>query len=95
MRVYTSSEARQKLASVLDKAESTGKALIRRRDGRIFAPTPVKPQGSPLDIPSMATDMTTKEIVALVREQRENGRTARFATRTAPKNRPSKPRPAC
>ena len=33
MNVYTYSEARQKLASVLDTAESTGKVLIRRKDG--------------------------------------------------------------
>ena len=32
MKVYTYSEARQKLSSVLDKAESTGKILIRRQD---------------------------------------------------------------
>lgn len=79
MRVYTYSEARQKLASVLDTAESTGKVLIRRRDGRTFALTPVKPEGSPLDIPSIETDMTTEELVALVREQRAKGRTARLA----------------
>jgi len=36
MQVYTYSEARQKLASVLKEAESTGKILIRRKDGRTF-----------------------------------------------------------
>ena len=40
MNVYTYSEARQKLASVLKKAEATGKVLIRRKDGSTFALTP-------------------------------------------------------
>jgi len=85
MRVYTYSEARQKLASVLDTAESTGKVLIRRRDGRTFALTPVKSKRSPLDIPSVETDMTTEELVGLVRDQRARGRTLRLA-------KPAKPR---
>ncbi len=39
MHVYTYSEARQKLASVLEQAEATGKVIIRRKDGRTFALT--------------------------------------------------------
>ena len=53
MRVYTYSEARQKLSSVLDKAEVTGKVLIRRRDGRTFALVPEQMEKSPLDVPSI------------------------------------------
>ena len=34
MRVYTYSEARQKLAIVLEQAENAGKVLIRRKDSR-------------------------------------------------------------
>lgn len=34
MQIYTYSEARQKLAFVLEQAESTGKVLTRRKDGR-------------------------------------------------------------
>jgi antitoxin Phd len=37
MQVYTYSEARQKLAAVLEQAENTGKVLIRRKDGHTFA----------------------------------------------------------
>ena len=36
MDVYTYSEARQNFSRVLDKAESTGKVLIRRKDGRTY-----------------------------------------------------------
>jgi len=73
MDVYTYSEARQKLASVLDRAQSTGKVLIRRRDGRTFALTPEQTAESPLDVPSIGADVSTKDLVALVRKER--GRT--------------------
>ena len=70
MEVYTYSEARQKLSSVLDKAESTGKVLIRRKDGRTYALMPECPPVSPLDVPSIEADISTQEVVTLVRQQR-------------------------
>ncbi|MBI3987295.1 MAG: type II toxin-antitoxin system Phd/YefM family antitoxin [Lentisphaerae bacterium] len=73
MDVYTYSEARQRLASVLDKAESTGKILIRRQDGRTFALSPEVTARSPLDIPSIKADISSEKLVALVRKER--GRT--------------------
>ena len=60
MQVYTYSEARQKLASVLDKAESTGRVVIRRRDGRSFALTPQETTASPLDVPCIKARISTK-----------------------------------
>jgi antitoxin Phd len=71
MQVYTYSEARQKLAFVLEQAESTGKVLIRRKDGRTFALVPEKTLTSPLEVPSIKARITTKEIVNIVREGRE------------------------
>jgi hypothetical protein len=71
MEVYTYSEARQKLAMVLEKAERTGKVLIRRKDGRTFALVPEKIATSPLDVPAIKADVTTQEIVDIVREGRE------------------------
>ena len=73
MRIYTYSEARQKLSSVLEQAEHTGKVLIRRKDGRTFALTPETIAASPLDVPSIKADVTTKEIVGIIREGRERG----------------------
>lgn len=70
MDVYTYSEARQRLSSVLDKAESTGKVLIRRKDGRIYALVPEPPTTSPLDVPSIEADISTQEVVTLVRQER-------------------------
>ena len=71
MQVYTYSEARQKLAKVLEQAESSGKVLIRRKDGRTFALVPEKAVSSPLDVPSIKADIATQEIVDIVREGRE------------------------
>jgi hypothetical protein len=73
MNVYTYSEARQKLSSVLDKAESTGKILIRRQDGRTFALLPEVCLRSPLDVPSIKADISSEELVTLLRKER--GRT--------------------
>ena len=72
MQVYTYSEARQKLALVLEQAESTGKVLIRRKDGRTFVLSPHKSVNvSPLNVPSINVDITTEEIVDIIREGRE------------------------
>ncbi len=43
MNVYTYSEARQKLAALLDKAAKEGEVRIKRRDGQVFI---IKPQTS-------------------------------------------------
>jgi len=71
MQIFTYSEARQKLAMILDQAENTGKVLIRRRDGRTFALVPEKVVTSPLDVPSIEARITTQEIVDIIREGRE------------------------
>lgn len=71
MQIYTYSEARQKLAVVLEQAESSGKVLIRRKDGRTFALIPEKMAASPLDVPTIKARVTTAEIVDIVREGRE------------------------
>ena len=71
MQVYSYSEARQKLATVLKQAESTGKVIIRRKDGRTFALIPEKLAASPLDVPSIDAEITTDEIVNIIRQGRE------------------------
>jgi prevent-host-death family protein len=78
MQVYTYSEARQKLASVLDKAESTGSVIIQRRDGRSFTLVPQKPPVSPLNVPSVGARISTDELVDLVREERGRTRGWKF-----------------
>ncbi len=71
MQVYTYSETRQKLASVLQQAEDSGKVLIRKKDGRTFALTPEKINKSPLDVPSVKAKISTREVVDIIREARE------------------------
>ena len=73
MRVYTYSEARQKLASLLDAAQREGAVLIRRRDGRSFLLQPEPSVASPMDVGTVDLGVTTDEIVALVREGRMRG----------------------
>ena len=74
MEIYSYSEARQKLSKVLDEAELTGKVLIRRRDGRTYALVPERPAGSPLDVPSVRANISTEEIVSLIRSERDRTR---------------------
>jgi len=71
MQVFSYSEARQKLAMILDQEENKGKVLIRRKDGRTFALVPEKIASSPLDVPSIRAKISTKEIVDIIREGRE------------------------
>lgn len=73
MRVYTYSEARQKLASLLDAAQREGAVLIRRRDGRSFLLQPEPSVSSPMDVEAVDLGVATDEIIALVREGRARG----------------------
>lgn len=78
MKVFTYSRARQELASVLDRAAREGEARIRRRDGRLFSVQPVRGTRSPLDVPGVSADVTTEELVRIIREGRR-GRPAVLA----------------
>jgi len=71
--VYTYSDARQNLASLLDEAARDGEVKLRRKDGRVFVIKPEKKPGSPFDVPSVALPVTTDEIVQFVRESRREG----------------------
>lgn len=70
MTTYTFSEARQKFATVLDKAKSEGRVLIKRKDGSAFVIAPVSKPESPLDVEGVDLDMTADEIINIVREVR-------------------------
>ena len=71
MRIYTYSEARRKLASLLDRAVKEGEVKIKRRDGQTFVIRPEPRQGSPLDIGGMDLNITTSEIVQFIQESRK------------------------
>ena len=70
MKVYTYSEARQRLADVLNIARSE-EVVIKRRGGETFSIIFRKSKRSPFDIPGIQTKATTKDILEAVRESRE------------------------
>jgi len=71
VRTYTYSEARQRLAALLDQARREGRVQIRRQDGSTFVVQPVVSDQSPLDVPGIQSRFRRGELVALVREERE------------------------
>jgi hypothetical protein len=71
MSVYTFSEARQNFASLLEKAKTEGKVLIRRKDGSVFTIQPLLQKDSPLDVKGVDADVSASEIVSILRESRE------------------------
>jgi prevent-host-death family protein len=70
MKVYTYSEARQRLAEVLNIARSE-EVIIKRRGGKTFSIIFKKSKKSPFDVPGIQTKATTKDILESVRESRE------------------------
>ena len=71
MDVYTFSEARQNLSSLLKQASQEGSVRIKRRDGQSFLITPEKPQTSPLDVEGINLNLSKDEIVEFIREGRK------------------------
>ncbi|MFZ0131472.1 MAG: type II toxin-antitoxin system prevent-host-death family antitoxin [Desulfobacterales bacterium] len=70
MKVYTYSEARQRLSEVLNTARSE-EVVIKRRGGETFSIIFRKSKRSPFDVAGIQTKATTKEILSAVRESRE------------------------
>jgi len=70
MKVYTYSEARQRLADVLNIAK-TEEVVIKRRGGETFSVIFRKSKKSPFDVPGIQAKATTKDILEAVRESRE------------------------
>lgn len=71
MKIYTYSQAREKLSDILEESKSE-EIIIRRRKGDMFSIVPKTPPGrSPFDVPGLQTDITQKEILEAIRESRE------------------------
>jgi hypothetical protein len=68
--VYTYSEAKRKLASLLDKAAEEGEVRIKRRDGQVFVIRPEVKTDSPLDVEGVDLGITSSEIVEFIQEGR-------------------------
>lgn len=72
MKVYTYSEARQRLSEVLDIARKE-KVIIKRRKGETFSIVYKKPTKSPFDVPGINTKATTQDILDAIQESRSRG----------------------
>jgi antitoxin Phd len=72
MNVYTYSEARQKLASLLEQAAKYGEVRIKRKDGQIFVIKPQSKKASPLDVVGIDLEITAEEILDFIREGRRD-----------------------
>lgn len=70
MKVYTYSEARNRLTEVLDEA-TREEVVIRRRRGDAFVVVPKTPaRRSPFDVPGVGRGITRRELLAALRESR-------------------------
>ncbi|MEW6701918.1 MAG: type II toxin-antitoxin system Phd/YefM family antitoxin [Bacteroidota bacterium] len=70
MNTYTYSEARQKLAALLNKAKKEGKVLIKRKDGAVFELKSISEKKSPLDVKGIKAKLKREEILEILREVR-------------------------
>ena len=70
MKEYTYSEARHRLASVLDRAQREGAVRIRRRNGQVFVLRPQLASKSPLDVPGINLNLGREAIVEMIRAGR-------------------------
>ena len=72
MKVYSYSQARQRLSEVLDTALNE-EVLIRRRGRETFSVVSKTVSTSPFDVPGIKTKATTQDIIDAVRESRSRG----------------------
>lgn len=70
MIVYTYSEARQRLARLLEQVLEEGEVRIKRKDGQTFVIKPETKQGSPLDVPGINLGLNAGEIIQFIDEGR-------------------------
>jgi prevent-host-death family protein len=70
MKTYTYSEARNRLAEVLEESKK-GEVIIRRRRGDTFAVVPGQPRRrSPFDVPGVGKGITRRVLLSALRETR-------------------------
>jgi len=71
MKTYTYSQARERLADILEESKKE-EIIIRRRKGDIFSIVPKAPaRRSPFDIPGLRKNISRKEIIEAIRESRK------------------------
>jgi prevent-host-death family protein len=70
MKTYTLTEARRKLASLLDEVEQKGEVRIKRRDGQVFVIQLYRRIDSPLNVKGLKLNLTRKDILESLQEGR-------------------------
>ena len=72
MKVYTYSEAREKLSSILEESR-TEEVVIKRRRGDMYTivPQSARPRRSPFDVPDLSKNIIRQEILEAISESRE------------------------
>ncbi|MBA3318429.1 MAG: type II toxin-antitoxin system Phd/YefM family antitoxin [Gemmatimonadales bacterium] len=70
MKEFSTLEARQRLASLLERASKDGAVRIRRKDGQAFVLRPEPPARSPLDVAAIEARLSREDIVDAIREGR-------------------------
>ena len=75
MKVFNYSEARQNFSKLLNTALNED-VVIKRKDGSRFKLVPIidKKPSSPFDVDSIESDISTSEIVDIIREGRTENR---------------------
>jgi Antitoxin Phd_YefM, type II toxin-antitoxin system len=69
MKSYSFTEARKKLAEVLDRARKED-VVIKRRGGEAFVLRKLVSTGSPLDVPVVKSKAKTADVMAAIRDSR-------------------------
>ncbi len=74
MKDFTLSEARQRLASVLERARKDGAVRIRKRDGQKFILQPERGSRSPLEVPglNLNLNLNREELLEIIRSSRRD-----------------------
>lgn len=70
MKVYTYTQARERLAAVCEEAKQE-EVVIRRWSGDQFCVVQRWPSRSPLDVSPVRTRATTRDILDAIRDSRE------------------------
>ncbi|MBI5235222.1 MAG: prevent-host-death protein [Deltaproteobacteria bacterium] len=71
MKIYTYSQAREKLADIMEESKNE-EVVIRRRKGDLFSIAPKTPsRRSPFDVPCLSKKIARKDILAAIRESRK------------------------
>lgn len=71
MNVYTYSEARQNLSSLLDQAAREGEVRIRRKDGKTFVIRVQPKEKSPFEVKGMNLGISTQDILDFIDDGRK------------------------